>query len=566
MTLARKGVLLAIVVLLVLLAAAGAALAAKPKHVMIVVMDQMQPGYAEKYDMANVLWLQDHGVNFDEAYVGDMASETVVSHNVMVSGLLPKHMGWADEVLRDTGNVLGYGAGKIITTGDLGYADYSKLITAAGDYPKLGEYLQAKFPGTVVANVGEKGYQVESMAANSSTYWVRMGSKKAANPALTGLPGSYRGPSGNLPAYISGDPRYYVSVGNDSTAAGFIPPADYYGTKTAKPAWLYPEDGRYVKGPYEGHASGDIWVADAAMAIMDRENWSGLWVTFSAIDKIGHLWGGGAVDNVANYGWEPTSLFDQVHMPWAAKNADDQLGRLIAKLKEKGIFKDTLIVVTADHGSTYGGKGWYGVDAYDGANSAWYYDPNGTCANTAYGRAGANNAAVLAPLNADGNLAYSYQSTAIEAWLIDQSWDKKLVNATAMRTLPGVIATYARDGDHYVLRSTGTMTYRERDWWRHHGQELVDTMAYDGGPDVIGLLGDKVDYAAYGDHGGAQQDVQRIPMAFYMPGIHRDSSNAPFRLVDLMPTVLKAMDIAPTAPMDGRAYHLSEHHRDRHCD
>ncbi len=26
---------------------------------------------------------------------------------------------------------------------------------------------------------------------------------------------------------------------------------------------------------------------------------------------------------------------------------------------------------------------------------------------------------MLAPLNATGNLAYSYQSTAIEAWLID---------------------------------------------------------------------------------------------------------------------------------------------------
>ena len=67
MRLARKGVLLAIVVLLVLLVAAGAALAAKPRRVMLVVMDQMQPGYAEKYDMNNVLWLQNRGVNFTNA-------------------------------------------------------------------------------------------------------------------------------------------------------------------------------------------------------------------------------------------------------------------------------------------------------------------------------------------------------------------------------------------------------------------------------------------------------------------------------------------------------------------
>ena len=95
----RKGLLLAFVVLLVLLVAAGAALAGRRRGSMIVVMDQMQPGYAQQYDMTNVLCLQKHGVTFPNAYVGDMASETVVSHNVMVSGQFPKHMGWSDEAV-----------------------------------------------------------------------------------------------------------------------------------------------------------------------------------------------------------------------------------------------------------------------------------------------------------------------------------------------------------------------------------------------------------------------------------------------------------------------------------
>ena len=54
-----------------------------------------------------------------------MASETVVSHNTIVSGLLPKHMGWSDEVMRDTDNVLGYGAGAIVTVGDLTYDQFT---------------------------------------------------------------------------------------------------------------------------------------------------------------------------------------------------------------------------------------------------------------------------------------------------------------------------------------------------------------------------------------------------------------------------------------------------------
>ena len=101
----------------------GAGRVHRPTRVMIVVMDQMQPGYAKQFNMTNVLWLQKKGVNFPNAWVGDMASETVVSHNVMVSGLFPKHMGWSDEAFRDVDNILGYGENAIVTSGDLGYAD-----------------------------------------------------------------------------------------------------------------------------------------------------------------------------------------------------------------------------------------------------------------------------------------------------------------------------------------------------------------------------------------------------------------------------------------------------------
>ena len=70
---------------------------------------------------------------------------------------------------------------------------------------------------------------------------------------------------------------------------------------------------------------------------MDNENWSGLWVTFSAMDKVGHMWGSGEIDTLAELRLGPELALRQIHMPWVAKNADDQLGRLLAKLKEKGI-------------------------------------------------------------------------------------------------------------------------------------------------------------------------------------------------------------------------------------
>ena len=322
-----------------------------------------------------------------------------------------------------------------------------------------------------------------------------------------------------------------------------------------------------MAGPFADHVSGDTWVADAAIDIINEQDgtdgyadWSGLWVTFSAIDKVGHMWGGGAVDTLANYNWTPGTLFEQVHMPWAAKTADEQLGRVIDALKAKGTFNDTLIVVTADHGATYGSKGDYGDNVYDGGNvGGWYagtwwpaYGADPNVPNVSPGPA------ALKPLMDTGKVEFSYQSTAIESWLKldNRTWADRLTVARAMKSLPGVIATYIRRGDHYVQHSTGTMTKAERTWWDATGQHLVDTMAFAGAADVVGLLADKTVYAVYGDHGGAQKDVQRIPMAFYKKGIKHQNSSAKAKLVDIMPTILKAMGIRQLDPMDGAARNL----------
>jgi arylsulfatase A-like enzyme len=122
--------------------------------------------------------------------------------------------------------------------------------------------------------------------------------------------------------------------------------------------------------------------------------------------------------------------------------------------------------------------------------------------------------------------------------------------------MPDVIATYVRWGDRYVLTSKGPMTKAERTWWEANGQRLVDTMASPTAPDVVGLLKDRTSYGAYGDHGGAQKEVQRIPMVMWAKGMKHFDSTAQFRLVDVLPTVLYNMGIQKMAPMDGRAYKL----------
>ena len=127
-----------------------------------------------------------------------------------------------------------------------------------------------------------------------------------------------------------------------------------------------------------------------------------------------------------------------------------------------------------------------------------------------------------------------------------------------MLEMPGVIASYWRDGDRYRLLGSNAMTGPEKAWWKQHGQELVNSMAAPNGPDLIGLLHDRVSYGVYGDHGGAQQSVQRVPMVFWSPSLaFENDTGAPFRTIDVMPTILDVLGIPETSPTDGTARPLS---------
>ena len=536
---------------------AGALRPPTPERVVIVLFDQMRPEYADQFDMPNFRRLRDEGTDFDRAYLGYMASETVIAHNVITSGQLPKHMGWVDEAYRDTANLLGKGADAMHITGSLSVGDFSTLVTAAG-YPKLADYLHAAHPGTKFIAVGEKSYAIESAVAANGDIAVRLSGRSSGSlfdACRATLGGRYRGPAGkNVPAYIAGGGaaecnRFYINSdsGND------------YGTRAAFPSWLYPEDGdRLFPGTNPAHQGGDVWVADAAIAMMANENWSGMFLSLGGIDKAGHMWGA-----QADAGGEDCSTpANQTHVKCAAQIADAQLGRILDQIAAVDAARggETLVVLTADHGATYGAS-FYGKTTAGASDSNWYYAPTGVWDGGAFVPATDplynQPSPALAPLIATGNIQFSYQSTAVEAWLVDRSPDRMQEAADAALALPGAIATYYRDGDGFRLRGTNPMTATDAQWWNLHGQELVDTMASPDGPDVVALLADRVSYGVYGDHGGASESVQRVPMVFWSPSLAPGAARSqPFRTIDVMPTILHAMEIPTTAPMDGVARRL----------
>ena len=114
----------------------------RPSRVLILVLDQARPDTIKRYDMDNVQRLQREGMNFPNALVGHMAAETVISHNVLTSGLFPKNMGWTNEVYRDTVGALAHGAAGPGLPRDLEHElrAVRSLIEAAG-YWKLQDYL-----------------------------------------------------------------------------------------------------------------------------------------------------------------------------------------------------------------------------------------------------------------------------------------------------------------------------------------------------------------------------------------------------------------------------------------
>jgi len=83
-------------------------------------------------------------------------------------------------------------------------------------------------------------------------------------------------------------------------------------------------------------------------------------------------------------------------------------------------------------------------------------------------------------------------------------------------------------------------------------------MAAPNGPDAVGLTRTDTTYGVMGDHGGANELVQRIPMVFYGAGVGSPDSNHPLRLVDVMPTILGAMGVNyDPSDLDGDAVALS---------
>ncbi len=512
-----------------------------PDRVVVIVVDGLSRQIVRKYDMDNVQRLMRRGVDTPRGYLGHTSAVTVVTHNVLTSGQLPKHSGWTDEGYRDVDGVLDEFATDpshpFWITSELGSDEMFALQDHAGA-PKLADYLHMKRPGSKVVTISPKGYAAWGMGGRGSDSIVTFSSRNFDCDGDGEL--NWRGPDGiNVPSYLSAPEcgRWYVDSDSSMT----------YDTDLS-PARLYPLDGnRYTVGRDPAHQGGDVWATDAALEVMHQEgdDWSGIFLSLPGVDKAAHMWG--AID-------DPGGPVPMTHMPRATKVADQQVGRVIDSLRDSGQLDNTLVVLTSDHGFVPA-RHFHGVD--DGSDDRgflnWYYGRSNT--ESEY----LDPQPALRPLVATGNVGLTYSDSMVRAWLKSRSTADKAQAARIMSRLPDASATWVRKGGRYELASKvryGRMGPAEARWFRRNAQELLNTAASKNGADVITTLIRNTTYSVAGDHGGIQRNVQRIPIVFAGASISGHDLGDRVRSVDIMPTILRAMRIEETHPTDGRAYRL----------
>jgi hypothetical protein len=323
----------------------------------------------------------------------------------------------------------------------------------------------------------------------------------------------------NVPDYVAANPRFTLDC------------REPYGTGLST---IYALDGnRYVPGHDSAHLGGDVWTTDVAMEVMNREPWSALFLTFGGIDRVAHMLGerdGRGLGNVAS-GYRLADV---------ARIADQQLGRLMDELKRGNLFERTLIVVTADHGGQEN-RSYLGNNKYQ------------SCCPLENSEARVQPPYWIEHLLQIGKLQTRYQDTSIKIWLPDRSTANEKAIIVGMADISGMTEIYAVRSSsgrwHYerVFSRLDEQTPAFRAWAASHSAHLMDTMATEDAPDLVGLLADGFGFGRIGDHGGAQELVQRIPLLIRVPGEPGTTRQEALRLADIEAQITRIMQLDPAS-------------------
>ncbi len=475
MTAATRALLL-LILCLVLLApgqAAGRVQAPAPaaKYLVLIVMDGFRPDYMTLAPMHHVHALMRSGTTYTRGWVGQLETETPTSHATLATGTYPREHHVVGFVWRNaTGDNIIWTPSdyKQVSAGDM------ESLIESGGVPTISDQLHSTYRGSrSVSLSGEKFYAADAMGAGADyILWGKAVGKNQDVIQTTAVPRHVPPRSSHLTAFK-------MPMGNDEPSS-------------------------------ENFFAGRLAVRAAAL----RPRM--LLINLPGTDIEGHADGG---------------VTDTADMRPVVKSADDAIGLVMKAYKKMGIFRQTLFIVTADHGMI----------------------PN---------RHLARRDLVHQVVNASGILYLKQDllSTAAYIYLRDPSKARQMADDLVARHIPGM------EGVFYKVSTPGGLAFRPEpataaalgpDLTQAY-VDLSNTVAVTNGPEVIMPYAEdtvginvKGEGPHWGTHGGLSWRVQHIPMVLSGPGIRHGVSSFPAQLVDVAPTIERLMGLVIPNRVDG---------------
>lgn len=507
-----------LVLILLILSLPGSA--ETPRRAMVLVFDQMRPEYINRYDLKNFQRARALGVDFSNAIVGDLESNTIVSHPVMTTGKLPNHLPWGTQVMKDVHGLLGE-KNAYLNPFNLTVEQWMDLHQRTSGDSSLIARVKATYPGSSLV-VAQKRYAAFNFAGPYADTVVTLGPvidegpwRGRHRPEGRNLPGSVITPEGG---------RFYLDATQD------------WGSHDE----IYPFHGAaFTTGNDPEHPGGDVWVGDVVEAFMSQSpDWSIIMASFGSIDKVSHVLG--EHDSPTQKPW---AIGNHLTLADAVRKADTELGRILDRLEASGLDKQTALIITADHG------GQSNSHLHGRIAPAAHLD------NLYYGLGHTQNPPpAVRPLVETGLVEAASMNTSLMFWTKPMSSEQRRHFTELMAETPGVAEVYRKGEDGAYTRGwrSPLLKGRELEWAQTHNQALVDTLAGPAGPEFVGLLFDNHGYDVPGSHGGAQELVQRIPFIAISPNLPPGTvTEYEVRLVDLNPIVGRLLGLPPHPGLDG---------------
>jgi hypothetical protein len=439
------------------------------KYVVLIVLDGAQPSYFSTPNIPHVTALMNNGTQYTNGFAGILESETPSGHAAIDSGSHPS----ADGILSfDWAN-----------SDNLPISIFNEQTVRAGQMDRI----MAQAPAPSIAQLVHKAKPGDKVVALS-------GYKYYAADALGG-------PDADAIMYFTDRPN--GSFG-PTAIPSHMPPASVLNTPG-----LTIKSRKYPLG--EGNHLA-MQLAASSFATMHQA------VTLINLPEFD--WPLGHVDGAS---------MDPSGVKTLMQDFDADLANLENTYKQAHVLKQTLFVLTADHGF-----------------SQIYHKVSHEIVNNAVAQAGTS-------------IVRDTYHTAAYVWVKDKTKAGRVAALLAGQRNPYIQSIYykvpTKNGPVY-LSPQGSSSFRAAGV-EAANQYLLSTFNGPNGPDVVAFMKEHAMFVAggesnwRGDHGGAAWNSQHLPLILSGPGVRKGYvSNFPAPLIDIAPTVLDLMGV-PSTGMQG---------------